>query len=645
VSIPQEKLARLEALERKIERLRRRLAVLEQFGDRLGWLRVGIFFGGFGLSILAFVLVGWWLFLPGIFLTIALFSVAVFFHRRITRSIARHTILQHIAASQVARIRLDWNALPTAIADQPGSEHPFDLDLDISGNRSLHRLINTAISSDGSHRLQGWLLNTHPDLATIEQRQALVRELASMTIFRDRLQVKAILAAQQSPGRWEGKQLLHWLDQRRASPNLLPYLWLSLALSLSTIVLLVLNLVSVLPQLWVITLLISILYLFTTNNLRGELFDDATTLSDAFAQLSVAFDYLETSRYGTHTRLKDLCAPFLGEQSRRPSALLKSIAGIATATALRKNMLLWILINVLVPWDFYFAHRFYQRKAQIAKHLPTWLDTWFELEALCSLATFAYLNPDYILPNVTAFSGAGSEPLFEAKGLGHPLIPIEQKVVNDFTLERIGRIDIITGSNMSGKSTFLRTVGVNLCLAFAGGPVNAAQFHSSLFRLFSCIRVTDSVTEGYSYFYAEVKRLRALLDELETTSVGSSDGAGNAGNTGNTGNTGSEAPLFFLIDEIFKGTNNRERLIGSESYISALAAKPCLGIVTTHDLELVRLAEHLPEVRNYHFREDVIDGHMTFDYILRDGPSPTTNALKIMQLEGLPISLETKELH
>lgn len=626
MSNTQDKLARLEALERKCERLHTRLSELEQRGDRLGWLRVGIFFGGIALSIVAFVLVGWWLFLPGIVLTIITFSVAVFFHRRITRSIARHTILRHVTTSQIARIRLHWERIPAANADPPLAEHPFDLDLDISGNRSLHRLLNTAITSDGSHRLLSWLLNTHPDLAAIERRQALVRELTPMMNFRDRLQVKSILAAKH--GEWEGKQLVRWLEQRRAKPNLLPYLWLSLALSLSTLVLLALNLAGILPQYWVITLLISILYLFTTNNLRGELFDEANTLSDAFTQMSVVFDYLETYRYGTHTRLKSLCAPFLDDKDQRPSTLLRRIAGVATAAALRKNMLLWIIINVIVPWDFYFAHRFYQYKEQIAKRLPVWLDTWFELEALCSLATFAYLNPDYLLPDVIASSDGSNEAVFEAKGLGHPLIPIEQKVVNDFSLERVGRIDIITGSNMSGKSTFLRTVGVNLCLAFAGGPVNASMFHTSLFRLFSCIRVTDSVTEGYSYFYAEVKRLRALLDELE---VKGANGAKSA------------PPLFFLIDEIFKGTNNRERLIGSESYISALVGKPCLGIVTTHDLELVRLAKELPGVRNYHFREDVIDGHMTFDYILREGPSPTTNALKIMQLEGLPISLETLE--
>jgi DNA mismatch repair ATPase MutS len=183
----------------------------------------------------------------------------------------------------------------------------------------------------------------------------------------------------------------------------------------------------------------------------------------------------------------------------------------------------------------------------------------------------------------------------------------------DFAL---GEVVIITGSNMSGKSTFLRTLGVNLCLAYAGGVVCASTFQATLFRLFTCIRVSDSVTDGYSYFYAEVRRLKALLVELEQR---------------------ERLPLFFLIDEIFKGTNNRERLIGSRSYVHALVGRNCMGAISTHDLELVKLADVLPEVKNYHFREEVIDGRMVFDYRLRPGPCPTTNALKIMQMEGLPV--------
>jgi len=319
--------------------------------------------------------------------------------------------------------------------------------------------------------------------------------------------------------------------------------------------------------------------------------------------------------------LKALCEPFHLDREHRPSPLLKKIARVASASTLQKNVLLWIIVNVIVPWDFYFAYRFQQYKSQLVVHLPSWLHIWLELEALNSLANFAYLNPEYILPEIALCQHQDEHTFpFRACGLGHPLISMNQKVVNDFSIHRQGEIDIITGSNMSGKSTFLRTIGINLCLAYAGGPVNASQLQTTLFRIFTCIRINDSVTEGYSYFYAEVKRLRKLLTEVESD---------------------NNMPLFFLIDEIFKGTNNRERRIGSESYISALVGKKCIGLISTHDLELVTLEQRLPDIRNYHFKEDVLDGHMVFDYQLREGPCPTTNALKIMQMEGLPIDINS----
>ena len=169
---------------------------------------------------------------------------------------------------------------------------------------------------------------------------------------------------------------------------------------------------------------------------------------------------------------------------------------------------------------------------------------------------------------------------------------------------------------MSGKSTLLKALGVNLALAYAGGVVDAQALTTLRFRLFTCIKVSDSVTDGISYFYAEVQRLKALLDALAAP---------------------TELPLFFAIDEIFRGTNNRERLIGSRAYIRALVGQRGIGLISTHDLELVKLEEEVAGVTNYHFRDEIVEGRMEFDYQLRLGPSPTTNALRIMALEGLPV--------
>ena len=607
---------RIHLLERQVERLQKRITALELRSNKYSWTRVAIFFGGLGLAILAFFLLNRWWGVGLAVVTFVLFAVAARFHSKIERSLARHKLLSYIKTTQLARIHLNWEAIPPAYPVEPVGEHPFEIDLDITGFRSLHQLLNTAVSREGSQRLHDWLLTTTPDLQGIRQRQTLVSELAPLTLFRDKLLMNSLLASRRSSQQLEGKRLLNWLGRQSLSTSLLPLLLGASALCLLTIVLLLLTFFAGFPQLWMLSVLCTLALFFSTAHLRGDLFDDAFYLRDAFGTLSSVFEYLQQYPYGQHQHLKKLCEPFFVDREQRPSLLLKRTSRIASASTLKNNGILWLLVNALVPWDAYCAYRLQQYKVQIATHLPVWLDVWFELEALCSLATFAYLNPEYILPSVLSPEEQGGHAVFSAQELGHPLIPMEKKVRNDFTIDKLGEVVIITGSNMSGKSTFLRTLGVNLCLAYAGGPVDAALLRTSLFRLFTCIRVSDSVADGYSYFYAEVRRLKALLGELAQP---------------------EQLPLFFLVDEIFKGTNNRERLIGSRSYVRAVVGRNCVGLISTHDLELVRLADILPGVSNKHFREDVVDGGMVFDYVLRSGPSPTTNALKIMRMEGLPI--------
>jgi ABC-type multidrug transport system fused ATPase/permease subunit len=613
------KYERLQALERQVQRLRKRLDGLNARSNTYSWMRLAIFLVGIALCIGAFFLFGWLAGLIIALIAVIAFSIVAYIHGKIERGITRHNVLLHIVTTHIARIGLDWARIPATNIAAPNGEHPFEIDLDITGERSLHQLLNTAVSYEGSSRLREWLLQTRPDEQTIRQRQALVQELAPMTRFRDRLTIKSLLTARSSAEQWEGKRLLAWLNQPTiaAQASLRTTLGVASILSIITIALIILNIVGLLlPQYWIIAVLVSLAWFFAKNKERGDMFDDTFFLRNAFAQISSVFSYLESYPYGKHTLVKQLCQPFFANREQRPSTLLRGISRLASMTTLEKNRVLRLIINALVPWDAYIAYRLHTYKATIGNVLPIWLDTWFELEALSSLANFAYLNPEYVLPAIIPDAPGTSSMIFQGAQLGHPLIPFQRRVVNDFTMNERGEVIIVTGSNMSGKSTFLRTVGINLCLAYAGGPVSASSLTASIFKLYTCIKVSDSVTENYSYFYAEVKRLKALLSALEPE---------------------SGMPLFFLIDEIFKGTNNRERLIGSRAYIRALVGKNCMGMITTHDLELVKLADDSPLIRNYHFREDVIDGQMVFDYILHTGPCPTTNALKIMQMEGLPV--------
>lgn len=419
--------------------------------------------------------------------------------------------------------------------------------------------------------------------------------------------------------------MLNWLEQeqQKDQEDSIPrsILYIPTLACAATFLLFALYLLHiVVPWACLLPIAFSALWFLSTSKRYNHVSKEAAELATSFDQLCSIFTFLENYRYQNATQLKKLCEPFFTGRRYLPSQLLKKLKRLARNATLSRSAEIQFFVNAIIPFDAYNAYQLSQYKEHLTRLLPEWLDAWFELEALCSLANFAYLHPDYAFPVVLANTGANLVPVLTARNLGHPLLPAEQSVVNDFDLQIPNEVILITGSNMAGKSTFLRTLGINLCLAYAGAPVYASNLRVSLFELYACIKVSDSLADGYSYFYAEVRRLQGLLKRLQA---------------------GPPLPIFFLIDEIYKGTNNEERLIGSTAYIHALVGQNCLGAISTHDLELVKLATSLPMLKNYHFREDVINGAMTFDYKLHDGPCPTRNALKIMELAGLPTSWES----
>lgn len=614
--------ARLLGLENQIKFLDLRIANLRQLSNRYAFIRLLVFIVELALVIAVFGTSGFWVGIVAIVVALVIFNVIAHFHRRVDNALNRYIIWRDLKTTHIARMKLEWAKLPpeTAFATPISPRHnEIENDLDITGDYSVHRLINTAAFYDSSVRLRDWLVNLAPQSQLLEERQKLVQELAGMTVFRDKLSLYTRLASSNSKDQWRGQKLLDWLHLQPPSPNIVPTTLILSILAILNIGLFILSRFAIVPNVaWVITFVIYVAIYNVRGGDTGEILDDAYVLKDGLDKLQVILKYLENYRYGKHARVKKLCQLFIDAASR-PSVQLRRLAQVISAASIQGNSIVWILLNAILPWRFYIAYLLNRTKVEVAEYLPGWLDTIFELEALNSLATFSYLNPDYAFPHLqTSVNSANA--VLEAVQIGHPLLSREHKICNDFELNRVGEIVIITGSNMAGKSSFLRTLGVNLCLAYAGGPVNAAQLQTNLFRLFTCVRISDSVTEGYSYFYAEVRRLRELLDELKQADTG--------------------LPIFFLIDEIFKGTNNRERLIGSRAVLQSLLGQNTTGLVSTHDLELVTLAQTSPAFQNYHFKEDVRDGQMFFSYKLQPGPSQSTNALKIMQLEGLPIDLD-----
>jgi hypothetical protein len=604
---------RLWALDRQVQRLRLRRESLQRLSLHCSWIRFAVFSLGLLAAVVVYLFVDAWL--AGVCLLAAalLFGIVVRAHRNVNLSLRHHRLWLRVKSGHVARARIEWEQLPSGFHHQPDPQHPFEHDLDLIGRRSLHRLIDTAVTYEGSLRLRHWLTAQVPDWEQALSRQRLVRELAPLHLFRDKLAVNAALAAGANKT-WKANELVAWLERREPETLLRRWLFLFAALVVVNLALFVANRLGFLQAWWQLTVVLYLGLLLVRSRASEGFWEEAKAMEGAMRQLYAVFEQLETYSYQRRPHLRALCNPFL-DAGRRPSKHLSRVTRVLAGMGLQANPLLRLALNIVVPWDAALAYLLSQIKAQMATHAPTWMDTWFELEALCSLANLAYLNPGYSFPEITALWVGEPTPVFHTEGLGHPLIQDAERVSNDLTIGTLGQVTLITGSNMAGKSVFLKTVGTNLSLAYAGGPVAARCLKTIPFRMFTSMAISDSVTDGISYFYAEVKRLQALLAELDRD---------------------HPMPLLYCIDEIFRGTNNRERLLGSQAYVSALAGKRGLGFIATHDLELAKLADESPQVVNYHFRDHIEAGRMVFDFQLRPGPSPTTNALTIMALEGLP---------
>jgi hypothetical protein len=445
-------------LEKQIARLRRRTDQLNLISAKYWTARRIIFVSGALLALAFCNFAGtksaWFV----AALLVIVFSIVTIFHTRTRDSLTRNSLLIEIKQVQIARIRLQWERLPEADQTQlPDANHPFESDLDITGERSLHRLIDCAVTREGSERLRSWLLSARPDAKLIEHRQKLVGELKSHSLFRDKLQLLSAVAqigsagpAQSTRGshRWNSKVLVDWIERSGPRSPLLPTVVLLSVLSAMNIAAVVLWSFDLIPRVWPLIFVVYVGTMLLRQSLIAGAWGELHDLEKALTHFRVVFNYLESRSYQHMPKVAEICAPF-AEKGRRPSIEMKRLGRLAAALGIRTNPLLYLLIHILVPWDFIFTYRLELVKKEIVHLLPRWLDAWHELEALNSLANFAHLNQSYVFPQLIADTDR-----FAASNLGHPLLKPESKVCNDFALDHEHRIVILTGSNMAGKSTF-----------------------------------------------------------------------------------------------------------------------------------------------------------------------------------------------
>jgi hypothetical protein len=518
----------------------------------------------------------------------------------------------------LARLQDRWQGMGESGAAFADERHLYAPDLDLFGTGSVFQLLCQARTREGQARLATWL-GAGAAAGEVAARQAAVRELGPALDLRERLASEGAEVAREAvdPAAlcvWAGAPALSWTAGKRARLRLM-----GACLAGAFLVIAPAALSGKLGPEYLLGLLV--VDAFAMRLFRPVMERIGTRVDLRLDELKVlggVLAHLETATFSS-PRLRDLVARLRDDAGALPpSRRLQQLERLVSWFEQRRNQM---LIPLLWPtfWGPQWALSIEAWRARHGATVLRWLDAVADIEALASLAAFAHERPDYAFPHVRE-----DGPVFAGLAVGHPMIPARDRVANDVALGSPPHgapgphLLVVSGSNMSGKSTFLRTVGVNTVLAMAGAPVCARALTVSPVRLGATLRINDSLAEGKSRFFAEISRIRqvvALADEPAPA-----------------------WPLLFLFDEILAGTNSEDRLVGARGILAGLLAKPTMGLVTTHDLALTRTVEGLGgAAANVHFQDHLENGQMRFDYKMRPGVVTKSNALELMRAVGLSV--------
>jgi hypothetical protein len=487
-------------------------------------------------------------------------------------------------------------------------------DLDLFGKASLFQRVSVAHTRFGRTAL-GQALLAEPDVLVIGRRQAAIKALAPELELRQRIEAlsSALTRGKGSKGTTvasalDPEPLLKWAE---STPRLLgkpALIWTARSLALLNVSLLMASWLGVLPGTYMIApLAASLLVIAAARRDAQAAFEAVATREGALSGYDELLEAIETST--ADAALLDELRARLRQGDATPSRAMGQLRTAVSYFELRYQGLIYPFANMFLLWDIHCTVKLERWQQRFGRAARDWFSVLGEIEGLSSLAGLAFDEPGYCFPELVA------EARFAATGIAHPLIPATARVGNDVTLPGPGSALLVTGSNMSGKSTLLRALGVAYALACAGGPVCASKLELGSLRLATSLRIRDSLEEGVSHFYAELHKLKAVLDA-----------------------TREPVPVLFLLDEILHGTNSRERQIGARWIMAQLLQRGALGAVSTHDMELCRLTpELMSHVELVHLREDVQGQEMTFDYRLRQGPVSEGNALRLMRRIGLDV--------
>ncbi len=483
--------------------------------------------------------------------------------------------------------------------------HPYSFDIDLFGNGSLFQYLNRTITDKGKKLLSYWLANTPLDNNTIQLHQEAIKELSNEIDFRQEF----ITAGKIFKSNAEEQSIVNdWLMLKPffKHPFLINIiLWFIPIITVAAIGGIVYGIFSS-------TLLIPIIIVnlgivgsrIRTFNLHYQKLSNSHTI---LKKISKLITQIENHSFKSE-KLQEIQLAFI-ENNSYASTEINKLTALLNNIDIRNNILAGTLLNILVLWDWQYLYRIEKWQKKHNPDFTKWLNAIGELDALLSLSNLHFNNTEYTFPKIVD----SEDFVFKAENLGHPLIKSKIRICNNFEINSNNRYAIITGANMAGKSTFLRTIATNLVLGGCGAPVCAKVLTFSPLPLYSSMRAEDSLMNNESYFFAELKRLQKITHELD-----------------------KEKKLFIILDEILRGTNSEDKRKGSIGFVKKITQKLAHGLVATHDLELARLAEQQPDTfKVCCFEVEIKNNELQFDYKLRNGITQNMNASFLMEKMGI----------
>ena len=589
----------------RIDETLRQLSQTKTQINRISLLRVLLFVAGFG-GLILFYRSGTWAVVLTVCCTFLPFFILVKVHNRLYFRKEQLETQLKLNQDELKGLEGDYSVFDEG-REFIDAGHPYSYDLDLFGRKSLFQALGRTCTHIGKQTLATWMQHHLTEKAAIETRQESIRDMSQRMEFREAFRVTGSINRGADS---DEEEISRWSQ----TPSVLQHLWwvkLCLwAVPGINILLLALGLLHILSLSWfgmMFTVFVILSFgLIQRGTLIQETYGKKLKTLNRYARL-ITLAKGETWQAPALRELTDK----LDIDGHSPAEALMQLSKELDRLDLRNNQLLYVILEGSMFFQLRQIVRIERWKARYGKYLMGWLEAVGELDALCSLGTFAYNHPAYTYPTIT------NQPFcFLARNMGHPLMPEAQCVKNDATIPSRPYFLIITGANMAGKSTYLRTIGVNYLLACMGCPVCCESLTLYPAHLITSLRTTDSLSDNESYFFAELKRLKRIIDLL---------------------NKGQE--LFIILDEILKGTNSADKQKGSLDLIRQFMRLKADGIIATHDLLLGTLADQFPEyIRNYCFEADIKDNELTFSYRLREGVAQNMNACFLMRKMGITIS-------